>query len=128
MSRAKSDWLLIAVGGLLGAFVGLAVAFFAMWQDGPGALDVKPFDFVLSYTIPPDPNVPARLSVEVFGTWRYSRQALDYHDFDAEVEFIRWVNFTPGVLVMGLLFALGVQAGAIAGRWARRRRDRRVAH
>jgi hypothetical protein len=115
MRRVKSDRLLMAVGGLLGAFVGLALGFFTV-EDGPGTL--SPFTINASSSRPGQPDGEARLEVGVFDRWTYTRTAPDRSDFDMEILVLR---LAPGILIMGFCFAVGVQAGAMAGRWAMRR-------
>ena len=100
MRRAKSDWLLIAIGGLLGGFAGLVFSFVTMWADGPRMLEFDPVDYTIAYTSPPQPVVDARFDVQVLGFWHYSRTAVDHHEFDAEVDFLRCLNLIPGLLVI----------------------------
>jgi hypothetical protein len=120
MRRGKSDWLLIAIGGLLGALFGLATAYFTMWADGPNLIECHPVNAVLTYS--EQPGTDARLDVEVRGYWRYSRTAAHRSDLQAEFDTLGWFNLAPGLAVIGVGFALGVQAGAMAGRRARRKR------
>jgi hypothetical protein len=122
MRRGKSDWLLIAVEGLLGLFVGDAVVLLAPWSPETMS-SLEPVDFHCTYSDPRPPSEDARLDVEILGLWRYSRTAADHHDFDAEMDFLHWMNMIPVVVCIGLGFALGVQVGAMTGRWARRRRS-----
>src|SRR5882672_7114615 len=101
MRRAKSDWLLIVVGGLLGAFFEIAVGFFIA-ADGPGTLN--PVAAVVSYQSPKQPGVDARLDVELFGHWHYSRTAPEASDFDSELIALR---FGLWVIITGSGFGLG---------------------
>lgn len=138
MRRCKPEWLLIIGGSMLGTFIGLAVASHAFWGNGEHPMAfLEPFHYGMGWSsagsIPPPPGFAgevestaadeqAHLDVEVFGTWRYSRKAPNHHDLDDEYELLGWLNLTPGVLFIGLCFAFGTHAGAMSGRWARRRR------
>lgn len=121
MRPVKSDWLLIVVGGLLGAFGGLVVAFGTMWTDGPKFIEFHLiYAVVTEYASPPEPGVNARIDAEVLGHWCYSRTSANPAELLTVLDILRWVDRAPGIAVIDIGFALGVQAGAIAGRWAQR--------